>query len=136
MATNTAPSVKHRVVGFDTEGKQRIVPAPNGTQWSAEAEARSRMKRGFTGVEVQSWDSKLGQFTFNSVANNHLITQDKKAQVSEDAIEALGRLASSQRAMYKAASSGKLTQDEIEEFIVELKELAALLEGSNEPSYR
>src|SRR5437588_681653 len=134
MVTNQAPSMKHRVVGLDTSRTQRIVPCEN--QWKAEAEAKRRIARGHTDVQVESWDSKLGQFTFNSVANNHLITQDKQVHVNEDAIEALGKLASSQRAVYKAASSGKASQAELEEFIVELRELAELLETSNEPSYR
>jgi hypothetical protein len=126
MANNQKPGMTHQVVSFDPNGTRRVVPQPN--QWSAEAEAKRRVARGHSNVEVQSWDSDTKQFIFNVTANNHLIEQDNRVSVDEDALEALGKLASSQRSMYKAASSGKASQAEVSTFVGELLDLARLLD--------
>lgn len=135
MATNQKPSMTHRIVGRDSQGVQRSIPA--GTQWKAEAEAKAALKRGWSDVEVQTWDSNLKQFKFNSVANNHLITQDKQVTVNEDALEALARLGASQKSMYKAASSGKATEADIDAFVADVQSVLQHL-GVNtlEESYR
>lgn len=119
MATNQKPSMLHRVVGNDASGVQRSIPC--ASQWKAEAEAKAVLKRGWQDVEVQTWDSDTKQFAFNVTANNHLIAQDKRVEVNEDALEALARLGASQKAIYKAASSGKATQDEIDSFVSDVQ---------------
>lgn len=119
MSVNQKPSMTHRIVGRDSQGVQRSIPA--GTQWKAEAEAKAALKRGWSDVEVQTWDSDTKQFAFNVTANNHLITEDKKVSVNEDALEALARLGASQKSMYKAASSGRATQEDIESFVADVQ---------------
>ena len=119
MATNQKPSMLHRVVGTDASGVQRSIPC--ATQWKAEAEAKACLKRGWSDVTVETWDTKINGFQFNSVANNHLITIDKRVEVNEDALEALARLGASQKSIYKAASSGKATQDEIDSFVSDIQ---------------
>ena len=125
MATNQKPSMTHRIVGRDSQNIQRSIPA--GTQWKAEAEAKAALKRGWSDVEVQTWDSNTKQFAFNVTANNHLITEDKKVSVNEDALEALARLGASQKAIYKAASSGKATQEEIDSFVSDVQSVLRYL---------
>lgn len=119
MATNQKPPMLHRVVGTDASGVSRSIPC--ATLWKAEAEAKACLKRGWHDVEVETWDTKANGFQFNSVANNHLITEDKKVSVNEDALEALARLGASQKAIYKAASSGKATQEEIDSFVLDVQ---------------
>ena len=120
MATNQKPST-HRVLSIDREGVRRSVSVIPDTQWKAEAEAKARIARGHTDVEVQTWNPSTKQFEFNVTANNHLITQDKRIEVNEDALEALARLGASQKSMYKAASSGKATQEDIDAFVANVQ---------------
>lgn len=119
MSVNQKPSMTHRVVGRDSQGVSRSIPA--GTQWKAEAEAKAALKRGWSDVEVQTWDTDTKSFEFNVTANNHLISQDKRIDVNEDALEALARLGASQKSMYKAASSGKATQEDIDAFVADIQ---------------
>lgn len=120
MATNQKPSMLHRVVGTDASGVQRSIPC--ATQWKAEAEAKACVKRGWRDVEVETWNTKINGFQFNAVANKHLETLDKKVlAINEDALEALARLGASQKSIYKAASSGKATLEEIDSFVSDVQ---------------